>query len=208
MCTPNEPPFTEPQVEALRAAFQQGASNASAALNKWFGRPAMISLESIDQVPLSEATGLLGMEGPVCFGSMRLPPELPGQLLMAFDEASGLAMVDMVLGQPSGTASQWGELEESAALESTNILCCAYLNALVSQLEEQGRSLDTLVPAPPEFRRDFAASLLEFALMGQAIASEQVFLVRTNFQLDGEPLNWTLLWVPEPAALARLRDVV
>ncbi len=201
----SESTFNQHQLEVLQAAFHRGAADASLALSKWIDRRAVMSLEAIDQLPLADATELLGgEESPLCFGSMKMPTALPGELIVAFDDPSGLALADMVLSQPADTSTEWGEMQISAALESTNILCCAYLNAIVAEIGSKDNRLSELIPEPPVFRRDFAVSLLEFALMGQAIARDQVVVVRTKFEVDGEPLNWTLLWVPEAEALKTL----
>ena len=201
--------FSQQQRDTLRTAFHKGAFDASNALSKWIGRSAQLTLESIDELPLADATGILGGEDePLCFCSMSMPESLPGELIVAFDDPSGWALADMVLGQQQGISKQWGEMEQSAALESTNILCCAYLNAIVAELSEEHETFGELIPDPPIFRREFAVSLLEFALMGQAVAGDQVLLVKTRFEIDGEPLNWTLLWVPDATALDTLSRLI
>ena len=68
--------------------------------------------------------------------------------------------------------------------------------------------MSELLPSPPKFSRDFAGSLLEFALMGQAIASDQVLVVRTKFEIDATPLNWTLLLVPDAETVLRLPELL
>lgn len=203
----NKQNLTSTQFETLRTALHQAAADASAAMGKWLNRPSLLQLESIDQVSLSEATGLLG-EDTVCCGSMQMPEEFPGQLLLVFDQASGLGLADMLLQQPLGSSSEWGEMEESAALESTNILCCAYLNSLVNQLVSDDHEIRELVPLPPEFRHDFAESILQFALMGQAMQGDEVLLVRTRFELEEAPLSWTLLWIPDSHAIHSLPQFV
>ena len=84
----------------------------------------------------------------------------------------------------------------------------AYLNAL-SRAFPHGAASDAgdpeMVPTPPTFSRDYATSLLEFALIGQAVESDQVLLTRTKFQIDGEPVDWQLLLVPDAASMANLR---
>ena len=90
----------------------------------------------------------------------------------------------MLLDQPPGTANEWTTMATSAALETTNILCCAYLEFVVAELCGSCGQSHELLPSPPRFSRDFAESLLEFALMGQAVASDQVILARTRFEID------------------------
>ena len=126
--------------------------------------------------------------------------------------------------QPIGTTTTWGELEQSGAKETTNIVGCAYVNALAAHLPgirmtdlEQANEIKVaggeLVPTPPTFVQEFAGSLLEFALMEQAIELDQVLLVHSQFKAGRQSLNlnWTLLFIPSrdslhvlAAALAQL----
>ena len=47
------------QLDALKAALHQGSANASAALKDWIGKASVIEIDSIDQLPLEEATSVL-----------------------------------------------------------------------------------------------------------------------------------------------------
>jgi len=192
------------QLAALRSSFHQGSAEASQALAQWIGKPSVIELDSLEQLPLEEATGLLAAgDEPICFCSAEMQGLLTGEMILAFDDASGLALADMLLDQPPLTTSEWTEMAMSAALETTNILCCAYLNSLARSFSKSGESSE-LLPSPPRFSREFAESLLEFALMGQAMASDQVILARTKFEIDGTPVNWTLLFGPDAPSMSRL----
>src|SRR6185312_7541859 len=100
-------------------------------------------------------------------------------------------------------------LEQSAAKETTNIVGCAYVNALAAHLpgEDGGASgAGELVPTPPSFLHEFAGSLLEFALMDQAMELDRLLLIRSEFAggPDMPQLNWTLLLIPSRAALEAL----
>ena len=196
------------QLAALRASFHLGSAEASQALAKWIGKPSVIEIDSLEQLPLEEATGLLaGGDEPICFCAVEMSGLLTGELILAFDDASGFALADMLLDQPQGTTDEWTEMAISAALETTNILSCAYLNSLSTSFSQAGQSGE-LLPSPPKFSRDFAESLLEFALMGQAIASDQVILTRTRFEIDATPVNWTLLFVPTAESMWRLPELL
>ena len=196
------------QLATLEAAFHQGSADASSALAKWIGKPSVIEIDSLEQLPLEEATGVLAEgDDPICFCAAEIKGLLTGEMILAFDDASGLALADMLLDQPPGTAVEWTEMATSAALETTNILCCAYLNSLSQSFASSGES-PALLPTPPRFSRDFAESLLQFALMGQAMASDQVLLTRTNFEIDATPVNWTLLVVPDGESMSRLPELL
>jgi chemotaxis protein CheC len=60
-----------------------------------------------------------------------------------------------------------------------------------------------LVPTPPTFVHEFAGSLLQFALMEQALELDQLLLIHSQFEAarQGLNLNWTLLFVPSRESL-------
>ena len=140
----------------------------------------------------------------------RILVDLSGQILLVFEDRSGLALVDLLLHQPIGTAASWGELEQSAAQETTNIVGRTYLNALAAHLpgkiSRDSPARDELVPTPPTFLREFAGSLLEFVLMEQALELDQVLLIHTSFTSSPQELNlnWSLLFIPDRASLHAL----
>ena len=192
------------QLAALEHSLHQGSAEASEAFARWIGKPSLIELDALEQLPLEEATGLLAVgEEPICFCSAEITGPLSGELILAFDDASGLALSDMLLDEPQGTSPEWNEMAISAALETANILCCAYLNCLSRSFAKIGQGT-ALLPTPPKFSRDFAESLLQFALMGQATASDQVMVARTRFEIDAACVNWTLLFVPDYDSMSRL----
>ncbi|MGI9474907.1 MAG: hypothetical protein ACR2NZ_25475 [Rubripirellula sp.] len=194
--------LTKSQLAVVQASLHQGSAHASKALRDWIDKPTLVEIDSLLPMPMEEATGVLSAgEDPICFCAMEMRGALSGEMIFAFDDASGLALADILLGQPRGTATEWTEMATSAALETTNILCCAYLNALAENLVEGSEGL---VPAPPRFNRDYAESLLQFALMGQAVAMDEVIVAKTRFEIDSVPVNWTLLFVPDAASMARL----
>lgn len=203
--------LADEQLRAFGRVLHAGAAEASQALTGWTGRQTQITLDAVEQLSLHDATGVLGDDdAPMCFCVVELAGVVTGCMVLAFDDESGLALADLLMDQSRGTASEWGEMETSAALETTNIVCCAYLNALsrtFPHVPADNEADPAMVPTPPRFSRDFASSLLEFALMGQIVASDQVLLARTQFHIDGEPVDWKLLFVPDAASMALLRDV-
>jgi chemotaxis protein CheC len=196
--------FDESQQRLLQTIFERGAENASQALSSWLGRSMRLTVSGFEECELSDATGALGPEDTlVASCSMELRNRLSGELILVFEDRSGLALTDLILGFSPGTASEWGELEQSAALETANIVGCAFLNAIGSHLPHEAGQ-EPLVPSPPTFRREYAGSLLQFALMDQALDSDRVFLVRTRFTSEESELAWWLLFVPTHDSLNEL----
>ena len=208
-----QPILTDAQRHLLRMIFDRGAESASQALSKWLGEEVRLAVSEVELVELAQAAELLGpAESLVAACAMGLTGRLTGLILLVFEDRSGLALVDLLMHQPVGTTTAWGELEQSAAKETTNIVGCAYVNALAAHLPGTVRCHDRdgpiggeLVPTPPTFVHEFAGSLLEFALMEQALELDQVLLIRSEFAggRQGLNLNWTLLFIPSRESLAR-----
>ncbi len=203
--------LTDTQKRMLAAIFGRGAGDASEALSRWLGRPVKVAVSTVDQVDLAEAAEVLGPgDSLVAACPMELSGVLTGQIILVFEDRSGLATVDLLLQQPIGTTTTWGELEQSAARETANIVGCAYLNSLAAHLPglstKSETSIGSLLPGPPGFRHEFAASLLEFALMDQAMRSDRLLVVNSTFNTEEAKLDWSLLFVPSGASLESLRD--
>jgi chemotaxis protein CheC len=215
-----QPILTAAQRHHLAMIFDRGAESASQALSKWLGRPARLTVSAIELLELAQASELLGpADSVVTACTMGLHGRLTGLILLVFADRSGLALVDLLTQQPLGTTTAWGELEQSAAKETTNIVGCAYLGALATHLpstvplarHDAGAAGlsdggEELIPTPPTFVREFAGSLLEFALMEQAVELDQVLVIHSEFQPLEEELNldWTLLFVPSRESLHAL----
>ena len=203
-----EPILTPSQTRRLAEVFGRGAANASDALSRWLGKAVRLTVSAVDQVAIEDVSELLGPgDTLVAACSMSLTGILSGELILVFGDRSGLALGDLLLGRPPGTATTWDELERSAAMETANIVGCAYLNALSESLPATGDLGTNLAPAPPQFRHEFAASLLQFAVMDQAYVTDRLLLIRTVFETEESHLDWALLFVPAGDALATIGEI-
>ncbi len=201
----DHPPLTGSQLSRLGPAFHAGAAQASQALAGWLNASTTMTIDSIDQCRLADATGVLGeAESVVCMCLMEMQGTLTGHMLLAFDDRSGLALSDLLLSRSSGTTSAWGEVETSCVLETMNIAGSAYLNGIAGDLSERTKTLLELIPTPPRFLRDYAESLLQAAFLDQAASAGDVVFAKASFDLAGQPLRWTFLLIPDPSSLERL----
>jgi chemotaxis protein CheC len=196
------PTLDSDQLRLLATILERGSESASQALSKWLGRSVRLEIAAVEQVEVETVTEAIGPgDTLVAAAAMRLADGLSGQLLLVFEDRAGLALADLLLGRPIGSARDWGELEVSAAQETANIVGCAYVNALATHLPGGTR---LLMPGPPEFRHEFAASLIEFAVFDQAAHADRVLLIQTRFHAEPSALEWSLLFVPSGEALEQL----
>ena len=147
-------PLSESQLQHLAEALHLGSQLASRAMATWLSIPSVLEFDSVDQLPITDAADVLGdPDQTLCFCSMEITGSLTGQIILAFDDSSGLSLADLILDHPVGMATDWGEVETSAALETANIIGCAYLNALAKDLTKRSGDTLNLLPSPPAFRR-------------------------------------------------------
>lgn len=196
------------QLKTLESWLHQGSVEASKALAKWLDRRSVVEIDRLEQLALHEAAAILSDDDePIGFCVAQMVGLLSGEMIFAFDDSSGFALADLLLDQPVGTTQEWSEIAQSALLETTNILCCACLNSLTANFSQVEPSTE-LLPSPPSFNRDYAASLMEFALMGQAVASDTVVVAKTSFEIGSTPMKWTLLFVPDAESMTRMAEML
>jgi chemotaxis protein CheC len=204
------------QLKTLTSLIRVGASDASRALSTWLGREVQVAVEQLEVASLEIAAEQLGpADEIVCACCMRVSGGVGGQLLFGFNDASGLAICDALLSREARSET-WGELEMSAAMETTNIVGCAFLNSLSmvfpSSLTDGQAPVDSMdptwIPSPPVFVRDYAASIMQFALMDHACDLDEVLVAQTKFAIDNMPIRWQLLLIPDAQILLNLARVL
>jgi chemotaxis protein CheC len=184
----------------LENVFRKAADEASASLSKWLGRPTRITVKEVAAIPLDEAVVMLGSgDAILCVCAMHIRGDMPGILALAVSDESGLALADLLMGRPAGTSTEWGDIERSAAAETTNIIGCAYLNAMASE-GGAGAAPSLLMPSPPWFVRDYPEAVMGSIVMTQETAADGIFLTRTVFDIEDTTIRCSLVFVPQAVA--------
>ena len=190
-------------------SFHRGAQDASSSLQRWLTTPITMKIDSISSCPIEEVSTLIGSdEEPVCVCIMGMEGTLTGLMVLAFDDISGLMVSDLLQGQTSGTSTAWCEIEQSSVLETMNIAGSAYLNGISNELSDRTSNTIELIPSPPIFLRDYAASILQSAFLDQAISGTQAVFAGVSFELKGCPLSWKFLLIPDASSLAKLSEIL
>lgn len=183
----------------LHRLFASATCDASVAMNRWTGGQITLELDEVLEIPLEDVCTELNIhEELLTMVVLGLHGEVGGEMILAFDEESGRQLAASLLERPVSRDEEWSAIEESALCETGNIFGCAYMNAL-TRVVGVG-----LVPTPPYFIQDYAASVIQQALASQAIDCEKVLVCRTAFRHHGEELNWRVIFVPTK----KMRDLM
>jgi chemotaxis protein CheC len=183
--------ITTPELESLRHLCTVATQNASAVMSRWTGSQIHLELEEVHESPLDEICGELKIgDELLTMVVVEAAGDMGAELVLMFKEASSRHLAECLLGRLSDGDPAWDDLERSALTETGNILACAYLNAVAHLIDKD------LIPSPPIFLRDYGASVLQQAIMSQAVEWNKVLVCRTLFMQEGKQLDWQVLFVP------------
>jgi chemotaxis protein CheC len=193
----------DPSLRILHYVLSTATNHASAAMCRWVGGVITLTLDDVAEVPLEEVLPRLNVSDEMVTAVvLTLDGSEGGTLILMFDEASGRHLAATLLHRDVSTNPEWTEIEISALNETGNILGCAYMNALTKLVDAE------LVPSIPYFLRDYGASVIEQALMAQAISMDKVLVCNTTFHRGDEDLNWNVIFVPSDRLRKKLEAAV
>lgn len=179
------------KLAVLHQLFASATHDASAAMCRWTDGLITLTLDEVREIALEHVCSELNLgDDLLTMVVLTLEGEIGGDMILTFDEVNGRQLVASLLGRPVGESVEWSELEKSALTETGNILGCAYMNALTRLIDAE------LVPSAPYFLQDYGASVLQQALLAQAVCGDKVLVCRTGFHQQGEELNWRVVFVP------------
>ncbi len=180
-----------PKLAVLHQLLASATNDASVAMCRWTSGLISLTLDEVREIPLPEVCPTLGIgDELLTMVVLTIDKELGGVMILAFDEVNARQLAAALLNCPVSDSPQWSELEQSALTETGNILGCAYMNAISRLINQE------LVPSAPYFIQDYGASVLQQALIAQAITSDKAVVCRTGFHRHGVDLNWHILFVP------------
>ncbi len=87
-------------------------------------------------------------------------------------------------------------------METGNILASAYLCELTRLCAQD------LAPTAPTFIQDYGASVLEQALMVQAMVADRVLVCKTRFDFNKNHMNWSVFFVPSQELINTMNEAL
>ncbi|NOS99857.1 MAG: hypothetical protein HOP29_04450 [Phycisphaerales bacterium] len=199
MTTIEQPTINE-LPEALRTVAVNSAHRASRALSKWFKHGVRLTCDGFESVPISELAASAGdPDDAVVAIHMPLAGDMLGDVLLTFPEKVALSLVDVMIGAPDGTSTQFGELERSCLQETGNIVASAFCNSLAGWLH-----LD-VKPLAPIVTHDLAAAVIQPLLVAHAATGDEALAARTEFEFNDRHLDWSLILLPSAESMNTMR---
>lgn len=190
-------------LDVLGEFFSAATRHASQAMSAWTSGRVTLSLDEVRDAPLEEIPAEIDVgDELLTMVVLGVQGELGGQLILAFDDENGRQLAASLLRREISTRPEWSELDQSAVMETGNILASAYLNELTRLIQRK------LVPTAPFFVQDFGASVLTQVLAAQSLDCERALICRTRFEFNQQQVNWSLFFVPGDELLQSLLTAV
>lgn len=202
---PSDKASSKEQLALLESIAKDAVHKAADATARLLGIQLPMNAVSVSGVPVSEIQDA-GDDPEAITVAIYVAVEgnVPGHAAFICPEAQALVLVDLLLGQPSGTTAFLDELGASALQELGNILTSSYLTSFS---EHTGWAF---LPSPPQLAVDMASALVSTILVGSAEGSPEAITMVTEFLSDESPLRGRFLYIPYagavPMLLQRLRE--
>jgi chemotaxis protein CheC len=150
----------------------------------------------VEQVPIYQVTERAGGPEDKMVGIyLVMSGGLHGQAIMILPMTSALNLVDLIMGEEPGTATQLGIVERSALSELGNIALSCFLNG-VAALDE---TPDLLRPSPPAVMVDMLGAILDVIITPVAAVRDDLLIIDIPFQDHWRTLQGRFWVLPNPA---------
>jgi len=192
--------------------LKEAGRKAAESLGTWIGHPVRMDWTRPETIAIEEAGEIFGPpETEVAACVLEVHGTARGRFVLVIDAAGIARFVNAMLGKGTEVTDEqmrniaehpfefWDELARSAALETTNIVACAFLNVLAKSFETSAapKSEVELVPTPPTFTLDFAGSLSQLLVTDIAEDCDGVLLTKSRMHVeDAADGDWRVVWVP------------
>ena len=186
------------QLDALKEVANIGACHAATALSELTGEKVLVNVPVIRINPIEKVFELVAKPQEAVAGVLiYFLGDMTGRTLLMFPQEAAWHLSDCLLQRPLGTTKSFTDIEESAMKEVSNVLTCAYMNALGDLLGL------VMVPSVPSMTVDMASAVLEAVSLDFGSDKEVVFCIETEFRFVEKDtvLNGYFLLLPDSDSL-------
>jgi chemotaxis protein CheC len=186
------------QLDALKEVANIGAGHAATALSQMVNTRIMVDIPEIRIVKLEDVGELLGPPDEIVSAvMMQLLGDVTGRTVQIFPWRTAVQLTSVLMEHPASERPEdFGEAEQSALREISNVLVGAYINALS---EFMGLML---IMSPPSIAIDTAHAVLTTSYLNFGDHQDYVFAVNTRLGMDtNTDLGAHFLLLPDHASL-------
>jgi chemotaxis protein CheC len=173
--------------------FGGGVNNAVAGLSQMAGQEIKVTSIKFKKVPVKDIPNLFGgPEAMIIAVYLEMSGKANGHMVVVYQPAVAFDLIDLLLGQASGSTKELTEMERSTLGEVGNIRGSFFLNYVS---DTTGHSFK---PSPPAVMMDMAGAILDAALSHVLEYSDDTYIMETTFGTNNRQVSGTFLVIPDP----------
>ena len=182
----------------LKETIQNAAEEASHVLQKWLKAPIRITMEGVAFIPIKEVVERSGKPDDVSVAIVhRVEKGLEGILFLLITEESAGDLISLLMKQ-AHEEGEFTEMEQSALMETSNILSSSYMNCLRKSLGLE------MIPGPPIFLHDLTQAIISSLMLEQASYQDESLFIDILFHMEGGPMGLRFFYLPVVESLKKL----
>ena len=181
----------EAGLKAWTELVSKGVTNALTGLADMVGKEIEISSLEARYIAIKDVSYLVGgPEQATAAIYLSVSGAAEGHMMVIYRPETAYDLIDLLLGQPSGTTTRLEEMEISVLGEMGNIVGSFFLNALADATR-----LDLRV-SPPAVMMDMAGAILDAVLAEIMLEVDEAPVMQTSFGTKDLQIDGTFLCLP------------
>jgi len=179
--------------QEMQAIFGGGVNNAVIGLSQMAGQEIKVVSLNVNKVLIKDIPDMFGgPEALIIAVYLEISGNSNGHMVVVYQPKVAFDLVDLLLGQPSGTTTALDDMERSTLGEMGNIMGSFFLNYIS---DTTGSSYQ---PSPPAVMMDMAGAILDAALANVLAFGDTTYIVETVFGTNDRQVSGMFLVIPDP----------
>jgi chemotaxis protein CheC len=190
--------LTKLHLDALKEISSIGAGNAATALSQFVNKNVGMDPPEVIIATAKEVPALIALDIPkITMIGLDILGEVSGHLLVVFEQNNAQLMVDCLMGQEPGKASDTlSEIDKSALKEVASVMSGSFLRVLGDTINK------TLQMSTPDYSSGSPDKISEFILKHSIRESEVTICLKSSlWTADNIKVFVYLVFVPSSASL-------
>ena len=173
-----------------------GITNAIAGLAGMVGQNIEVTSLGFKKILVKDVPDMFGGPEALMIGVyLEVNGSSDGHMMVAYQPETAFQLIDLMMGQSTGTTHDLAEMEESVLAEVGNIMGSFFLNSLSDNMGKR------LMPSPPAVMMDMAGAVLDVILAQLMQQGDETFIVESSFGTQDKQINGRFLVMPSPGLL-------